>query len=948
MKRFLLILIATLTAFAQSNVGVTYNTATKQVSPASLKLVTATALDDPTTSLGLATKQYVDARARQVATVAAMQALTGLANNDVIITAGRTTAGDGGGATFYYSSGSSSTTNLGTIFTATGMGTGRLVWNGTGDLNVRMFDARGDAVTDDTASFNAALAFAKVSSVNGNHNQFVRVPSGNFLLSANLHLPENTILSGYAPRAAGAAGVTLGGRLLFSGSNYQAVTMDYGAQFTGLKIESQTYQDSNQTGSFGIRLGNNATGMLTDSGLNTIEDVWITGFATSMGDGGSTCFNNYIDRIHLDGFSRQAMGFTAGGTAWKVGAIYAQNLNAATGVTTTGTITAAVATNNTITLTLSSLPTILQVGMFPALTGLTPTTYNSIFCVTAITGSGPYTVTLNSSSPLGTITGVTNALLTQYAMPCVGPVVSLAGDMTIQSLDVEWVYSTNSILVNSSMFGTIDNLYFEQCYGQDLTRPFAKLNSGFQSMTIGSAKTVNMGLPDNMSGYMFQTVGYGTLVVNGMIVRDTYHGGTNSTEYVSIGRHAGTMLNATTTASALTLGQTVIPLATAGTGKMVTYGMFQIAGDPNVYQATTVTIPGPNPTAGDTLTIDAPGILVAQAGATVRAVTEKLIKPVVAEPTSYPSSHGGVSTYSVRGGWTPLVVPGTAPTVTVSASGNQTNDAALSVTGTLTAAGAATVGTTLGVTGAVTGASSIAGLSLYATNATTSGTLAVGATGSGTVATITGGSGGADILQLIRSGQPTFGFRSSSGLIIYENTAGRRLTTTWDNSGASTLTLGSTGNASPADSYLTGEYGSGADIAAKDLYIYSGRGTGAGSTASSRIRFYTPTAGTNSSTAQTMTERMRITSSGTLIGIGGTATTQIKHGISGNLVLGVLVVSDSTVTANTRIFLTTHVRGTITLPATYDAATRTPGVSFTITSSNVADTSTVEYLMIEP
>ena len=85
-----------------------------------------------------------------------------------------------------------------------------------------------------------------------------------------------------------------------------------------------------------------------------------------------------------------------------------------------------------------------------------------------------------------------------------------------------------------------------------------------------------------------------------------------------------------------------------------------------------------------------------------------------------------------------------------------------------------------------------------------------------------------------------------------------------------------------------------------------------------------------------------------VIGTGGTTITAIRHGISGNLVAGVLVVANTSITANTRVFLTTHVRGTITLPAAYDAATRSAGVSFTITSSNVADTSTVEYMLVEP
>ena len=141
MKYLLAFLLISFSVFGQSNLGVTYNTGTKVVSPPQLYLDTSYATADPTTAFGLATKRYVDKRVFQASNVAAAQALTNLVNNDIIQIAGRTTAGDGGGSTVYYSSSSTSTTNLGTIFTATGMGTGRLIWNGEGDLNVQMFSA---------------------------------------------------------------------------------------------------------------------------------------------------------------------------------------------------------------------------------------------------------------------------------------------------------------------------------------------------------------------------------------------------------------------------------------------------------------------------------------------------------------------------------------------------------------------------------------------------------------------------------------------------------------------------------------------------------------------------------------------------------------------------------------------------------------------------------------
>lgn len=64
------------------------------------------------------------------------------------------------------------------------------------------------------------------------------------------------------------------------------------------------------------------------------------------------------------------------------------------------------------------------------------------------------------------------------------------------------------------------------------------------------------------------------------------------------------------------------------------------------------------------------------------------------------------------------------------------------------------------------------------------------------------------------------------------------------------------------------------------------------------------------------------------------------------LVAGVATVNDAKVTANSRIFLEIQEPGG-TIGHLHISA-RTPGTSFTITSSSSLDTSTVAYLIIEP
>lgn len=83
---------------------------------------------------------------------------------------------------------------------------------------------------------------------------------------------------------------------------------------------------------------------------------------------------------------------------------------------------------------------------------------------------------------------------------------------------------------------------------------------------------------------------------------------------------AGTMASATSTSAAFTVGQTVIPLATAGTGVVAAGDVITFANDTNKYVVASVSFAGANPASGDTITLAAPGLRVAQ-GAATRAIT---------------------------------------------------------------------------------------------------------------------------------------------------------------------------------------------------------------------------------------------------------------------------------------------------------------------------------------
>lgn len=85
---------------------------------------------------------------------------------------------------------------------------------------------------------------------------------------------------------------------------------------------------------------------------------------------------------------------------------------------------------------------------------------------------------------------------------------------------------------------------------------------------------------------------------------------------------AGTMASATSTSAAFTVGQTSIPLATAGTGVVAAGDLITFANDTNIYVIYAVSFAGANPASGDTITLANPGLRLAQ-GVATRAITVK-------------------------------------------------------------------------------------------------------------------------------------------------------------------------------------------------------------------------------------------------------------------------------------------------------------------------------------
>lgn len=80
---------------------------------------------------------------------------------------------------------------------------------------------------------------------------------------------------------------------------------------------------------------------------------------------------------------------------------------------------------------------------------------------------------------------------------------------------------------------------------------------------------------------------------------------------------------------------------------------------------------------------------------------------------------------------------------------------------------------------------------------------------------------------------------------------------------------------------------------------------------------------------------------------------QIKEGSNAKmgqatLVAGTVTVSNTSITANSRIQLTIASLGTVTIPTTVAVTSLTVATSFVITSANAIDTSVINWIIFEP
>lgn len=167
----------------------------------------------------------------------------------------------------------------------------------------------------------------------------------------------------------------------------------------------------------------------------------------------------------------------------------------------------------------------------------------------------------------------------------------------------------------------------------------------------------------------------------------------------------------------------------------------------------------------------------------------------------------------------------------------------------------------------------------------------------------------------------------------------------WGSNGvfAAALESRTTGSSTPPALLLSGQVlssGSGSDSGAVPIVIIRGRrGDGSASTTRPSIAFNNGTA-TMAHFTPGGSFSMRVAGQGFQVAEGANA----KQGVA-TLVAGTVTVANTSVTANSRIFLTAQDNNTT---GALRVSARTAGTSFVITSNNAGDSGVVAYEIFEP
>lgn len=939
--KFLLTFLFSIRLIAATSLSVTYDSVTKQVAPSNLVFIAPLTATAPTTGNSVVNKTALDAaistnRTRSVASVAAMQALTGLSDGDVVITAGRNSAGDGAGLSFTYVSASTIATNLGTVFATTANpATGRLIATYQGDVQAAWFGAVPDDGLDDTAALQGAIAVVEADT-----GGIVRLAAGEFLASS-LPISYTKLVGAGSIRSSTIAGGT---RLIQTSGATNHLILATGNGTRGGVFSMAL------TGKYETNAKNKKP--ITSSSSRT-------NFVITPGD-----VPVYTASVAAPYYAYFCWFYDNEGKY--VGSGWVQSVN-----TGTGAVTLVSGSDNYATTTDGgNLPSGWSVVFspqedytFPSYAGIGTTgavidPQNAGYCGILVAGQafdfGDLWVT-------GFHTGIANRLSQQISYRDVwsernvfanfANLPPYGADDYGTRIFSQGLYSAEygSTAGTNVLYNTVGR------YTQWGTWAWPRGAGVFTDLTIaacvngfGDLRSYQWWVGDLTLDSMAEMPYWATSAGNVSDTAGAAHVTVKAPGSFFSSRGDSFRPNRSAPA-AMTFINTGVPRKLiVGTIDVIYYGNTN-------YNFSSVWSGATGTTAPLVTTL---GSMTGTAGWSAGPVHPTVVDPrnplLVGDITSGFRASGNGTAYDVSG----------VDVATI-------NSAGLSVSQATSLVGALTVGASSTFTNA----------------------LQVGNSALGSALTVNGGSGGVLALRLQRPGVGTNQIGPvSNGFKVVNEASGNTLMELYDVSGTQTQLYfgGSTANSTPRIATIFGKPTSGTNAAGADMRLAPSTGTGS-STTGGRLSVYTPDATASGATQQAYTEKVAVEREGQIqefsrttdptagvangqhfyrsdtakfraraggswvdmldsrggtFGVNGTAITRIRFGRASAMVGGVIAVADAYVTANTRIMLSVYTTGGTV--GFLNTGTRTASTSFTITSSSVLDTSVVDWVAFEP
>lgn len=425
------------------------------------------------------------ARVRQVATVPAMVALTGISVGDSVL------VNDTAGRPPYVYRSTSYTTNLGTIFTATGMGSGQWVANYSGPANFAWYGAVGDYSTDCTSAITNAVEY-HANAANGVTPE-LKFNAGRFLTSLAGTNHGNLIV-----RGSGNKGYVNNTTQIFNTTaNSPGWVFAADAAFSSLtdvalSPSSPSSIATTDTNSYGVYCE-------PGSYMNNVERVSTYGHNYGLGeDVNGSAWQYTFNSLQILG-ARKGWIRWGGGTQIVFNKPFFQNGDYnATNYATITNITVAAGTNLTFTLS-STVPANIDTNFLFTVTG-SQANLNTRYVTKTISGN---VITASANTTISSITTPSGTLSMTDGLMSGVPINLGQGDFSFTGADFEHTTLNSGYLVYSQAYLlTFDSLRLESVNtgrGTSACRLFTQAHAG--TIDLRSLIYISSGIAPGVTMY---------------------------------------------------------------------------------------------------------------------------------------------------------------------------------------------------------------------------------------------------------------------------------------------------------------------------------------------------------------------------------------------------------------------------------------------------------------